>query len=102
VSWQTRRVTRPIVVERERRSMIGTTWVRRKITDPSDPWNAIRLTGMFDLGNDSGSVECCVTPVTFGPTMTTTAEGLTESYTLKENVEDTQRLSDLLARAASL
>jgi hypothetical protein len=102
VTWATRRVTRPIVVEDERPSMIGTVWVRREISDPNDPWNEIRLTGLFDLGNDSGGVECCVTPVSFGPTMTTTAEGLTQAYCLKEHAEQSDRLADLLARAAAL
>jgi hypothetical protein len=102
MTWATRRVTRPLVVEPERDSLIGSIWTRREITDPTDIWNEVRLTGLFDLGNDQGGVECCVTPVSFGPTVTTTAEGLTEAYTRKENATERDRLTDVLRRAAAL
>jgi hypothetical protein len=91
MTWATRRVTRPLVVEPEHQSIVGSVWVRREITDADDPFNEVRLTGCFDLGNDSGGIEACITSNReFTGTYTITADDLVQS------------LSDLLARAAAL
>jgi hypothetical protein len=100
-AWQTRRVVRPVVVPEKSLSLIGSVWMRRH--REGDEWDAVRLTGLFDCGNDHGGIEACVTPVSFGPVMTTSAEGLAEAYTLKdESAQSIERLGDLFARAASL
>lgn len=104
MTWQTRYVTQPVVVEDAPPSMIGTTWVKREVGDPDDPFREVKLVGLMDLGNDSGGVEAVVTSaVDFTPCFTVTADALVEAYTLKdEAAASIERLSDVLARAASL
>lgn len=103
MAWETKRVSPLIVNPDERPSLIGSVWTRRKVTDKKDAWNSVRLVGLMDLG-EIGGVEAVVTPAAeFGPSVTTTADGLIAAYTLRdEATESIERLEDLLARAASL
>ncbi len=105
MTWETKRVhTRPVVVNPdERPSLIGSTWVRREITDKKNPWNVVKLTGLLDMG-EVGGVECVITPAAeFGPSVTATADSLVSTHTLKDEATDSiERLEDLLARAAAL
>jgi hypothetical protein len=74
------RDTHAVVIdpEADRPALIGSAWTRR--VPEGDEYDDIVVRGVFDLGERGGGLELVVSPLTFGVTLTTTAEGLTESY----------------------
>lgn len=85
-----------------RPKLVGSRWERKTFED--DVFDLIEIRGVFDLGNDHGGLELVVSPVAFGPALTTTPDSLVEYYRRVEvepdPVEDLQsRVRDLEARA---
>lgn len=73
-----------------RPTLIGSHWTRRAKED--DPFDDVVIRGVFDLGNDSGGLEFCVSPLSFGPTLTATPESLSEAYTRAEGDDPAEKL----------
>ncbi len=80
--------------------MIDSRWQRREPV--GDEWDEVVIRGVFDLGNDHGGLELVVSPVSFGPALTTTPDALAESYVRVDGDDPAERLTarlrDLEAR----
>lgn len=91
--WQGDEPTPPgvVVVERDERPLIGSTWHRREPV--GDAFDTIVVRGIMDLPEARGGAEICVSPVDFGPTLTTTPEALAESY--RREADDDAQVDEL-------
>ena len=88
-----------------RPTLIGSEWHRR--VPEGDSWDRCRIVGVYDLGADFGGLELCVTPLTFGPVMTSDAESFAKSYRREDEKADdpaeriTARLREIEAKASA-
>src|SRR3954467_670288 len=79
---------RPFVINPNagRPSLLDSRWRRRE--PQGDPYDEVVIRGVFDLGNDNGGLELVVSPLSFGPVLTCTAESLADSYSRSEAERD--------------
>lgn len=76
--WESHPLGLRIDKNAERPSIVGSEWVRRVPAEGDDPWNSVRIAGLFEC---SETIELCLQPLTFGqPTMTSDAEDFVANY----------------------
>lgn len=64
----------------ERPALIGSEWVRRQPLGDEDPWDRVKVTGVFDLGE--GRLEIVVVPLAaFASPESCAPEALAGEYT---------------------
>jgi hypothetical protein len=79
--------------------LLDSRWRRR--APQGDAYDEVVIRGVFDLGSDHGGLELVVSPLSFGPVLTCTAESLAEAYTRSE-VESNDPNERLQARLREL